>query len=70
MAAFPTTSALWSSGLASLLADLLRRSQGLGFLELDHEVVPGLSFGYVKPKPVRGEEFLAVLAQERGEQWV
>ena len=70
MAAFPSTIALWSNGLANLLADLLGRSKGLGFLALEHEVVPGLSFGYVKPKPVRSEEFLAVLAHERAEHWV
>ena len=70
MAAFPTTSRTLVQRLGSLLADLLGRSQGLGFLELDHEVVPGLSFGCLEAKSVRGEEFLAVLAQERGEQWV
>ena len=70
MAAAPDHDRTLIQRLGKLLADLLGRSKGLGFHALEQEVVPGLSFGYIKPKPVRSEEFLAVLAHERAEQCV
>ena len=70
MAAVPTTIALWSSGLASSSVICSGVPKALAFYALDQEVEPGLSFGDVKPEPVRSEEFLAVLAHERAEQRV
>ena len=68
------TTALWSSGLAdgpcpsSLIC--CGRSDGLGLLELDHQLEPRLGVGDLEPGPFRSEQLLAVLPQPGAEHRV
>ena len=64
----PPTSALWSSDLADLLADLRRRADRPGLLRLDHVVEPALDVGGLEAQAVGGEQLLALLAEPGLEQ--
>ena len=74
MAAFPSTMRTLVNRLATagaaFFADLLRRTNGLGLLELHHQVEPSLGVGWLKPHTFLSEQFLAVLAQVRAEHGV